>query len=150
VGTTPSYLTAHSYEIQEGASFTAADVAHHRRVAVIGQTVVEELFRGQSPVGATIKVNGISFQVVGVLATKGSNGTSNLDEVVVAPISTVEDSLTGFGPINSITVQARSETQLAGAEAEVTQILEHRHKITNASEPGFQVINQGSLLSTSR
>jgi putative ABC transport system permease protein len=149
VGTTPSYLTAHSYQIREGSSFTAADVAHHHRVAVVGQTVVEELFRGQNPVGATIKVNGISFQVVGVLAAKGSNGTSNLDEIVVAPISTVEDSLTGFGPIDSITVQAKSEAQLGAAEAEVTQILEHRHKITNTAEPGFQVINQGSLLSTS-
>jgi putative ABC transport system permease protein len=149
VGTTPSYLTAHSYQIQEGASFTAADVAHHRRVAVIGQTVVEELFRGQSPVGATVKVNGIGFQVVGVLASKGSNGISNLDEIMVAPISTVEDSLTGFGPIDSITVQARSQAQLAAAEAEVTQILERRHKIANAAEPGFQVINQGSLLATS-
>ena len=149
VGTDPSYLTAHSYAIQEGASFTATDTAHHRRVAVIGQTVVEELFRGQNPVGATIKVNGIGLQVVGVLASKGSNGASNLDEIVAAPISTVEDSLTGFGPIDSITVQAKSEAQLGAAEAEVTQILERRHKITNPSEPGFQVINQASLLSTS-
>jgi putative ABC transport system permease protein len=149
VGTTPSYLTAHSYRIQEGSPFTAADVAHHRRVAVIGATVVEELFGGGNAVGATIRVNGVSFQVVGVLAAKGSNGISNLDEIVAAPISTVEDSLTGFGPIDSITVQAKSQAQLAAAEAEVTQILDQRHKVKDTAEPGFQVINQGSLLSTS-
>ena len=149
VGTTPSYLTAHSYKVDEGASFTSADVSLHKRVAVIGQTVVEELFAGASAVGQTIKVNGSNFEVVGVLAKKGSNGATNQDDVVMAPISTVQDSLTGFGAIDSITVQAKSQSALNSAEAEVTQTLEERHKITNTSEPGFEVLNQGSLLETS-
>jgi putative ABC transport system permease protein len=149
VGTTPSYLTAHSYKVSEGASFTSSDVSQHKRVAVIGQTVVEELFAGASAVGQTIKVNGSNFEVVGVLAKKGSNGATNQDDVVMAPISTVQDSLTGFGAIDSITVEARSESSLNAAEGEVTQILEERHKIKDTAEPGFQVLNQGSLLSTS-
>ncbi|HEX4484164.1 MAG TPA: ABC transporter permease [Solirubrobacteraceae bacterium] len=149
VGTTPSYLTAHSYKVSEGASFTSADVSQHKRVAVVGQTVVEELFAGASAVGQTIKVNGSNFEVVGVLASKGSNGATNQDDVVMAPISTVQDSLTGFGAIDSITVQAKSQSALNAAEAEVTQTLEERHKITNTSEPGFEVLNQGSLLETS-
>jgi putative ABC transport system permease protein len=148
VGTTPSYLAAHGYHVQEGAAFTEADVAHHARVAVIGQTVAEELFPGQDPVGQTMRANGVNFEVVGVLAAKGSNGTSNLDEIVVAPISTVQDSLSGYGPIDSITVEATSESALSNAEAEVTQILEQRHRVKDTSEPGFQVINQGSLLET--
>jgi putative ABC transport system permease protein len=148
VGTTPSYLAAHGYHVQEGAAFTEADIAHHARVAVIGQTVAEELFPGQDPVGQTMRANGVNFEVVGVLAAKGSNGTSNLDEIVVAPISTVQDSLSGYGPIDSITVEATSESALSNAEAEVTQILEQRHRVKDTSEPGFQVINQGSLLET--
>jgi putative ABC transport system permease protein len=148
VGTTPSYLAAHGYHVQEGASFTEADVARHARVAVIGQTVVEELFPGQDPIGQTMRANGVNFEVVGVLAAKGSNGISNLDEIVVAPISTVQDSLSGYGPIDSITVEATSESSLSAAEAEVTQIIERRHKIKDTAEPGFQVINQGSLLET--
>jgi putative ABC transport system permease protein len=148
VGTTPSYLAAHGYHIQEGTAFTEADVAHHARVAVIGQTVVEELFPGQDPVGQTMRANGVDFEVVGVLAAKGSNGVSNLDEVVAAPITTVQDSLAGYGPIDSITVEATSESSLSAAEAEVTQILEQRHKVKDTAEPGFEVINQGSLLET--
>jgi putative ABC transport system permease protein len=148
VGTTPSYLAAHGYHVQEGTAFTEADVAHHARVAVIGQTVAEELFGGQDPVGQTMRANGVNFEVVGVLAAKGSNGVSNLDEIVLAPISTVQDSLSGFGPIDSITVEATSESSLSAAEAEVTQILEQRHRVKNTAEPGFQVINQGSLLET--
>jgi putative ABC transport system permease protein len=148
VGTTPSYLSAHGYRVAEGTGITSADVSHHARVAVIGQTVVEELFPGQDPVGATMQANGVNFQIVGVLAAKGSNGTSNLDEIVIAPISAVEDSLTGFGSLDSITVEASSESALSSAEAEVTQILDQRLKVKNTAEPGFEVINQGSLLET--
>ncbi|MFI5037389.1 MAG: ABC transporter permease [Solirubrobacterales bacterium] len=149
IGTTPAYLTAHTYKVQEGASFTAADVSAHKRVAVIGQTVVQELFAGASAIGQNVKVNGSNYEVVGVLASKGSNGATNQDDVVMAPISTVQDSLTGYGSIGSITVEAKSESALNAAEGEITQILEERHKITNTAEPGFQVLNQGSLLSTS-
>jgi putative ABC transport system permease protein len=149
VGTTPSYLTAHSYKLAEGAAFTSEDVSKHRKVAVLGQTVVEELFAGQSPVGQSVKVNGASFEVVGVLASKGSNGATNQDDVVMAPITTVQDSLTGPGPVSSITVQAKSESSLNAAEGEVAEILEERHQIKDTAEPGFSVLNQGSLLETS-
>jgi putative ABC transport system permease protein len=149
VGTTPPYLSAHSYKIAEGASFTSADVSAHKRVVVIGQTVVQELFAGQSPVGQSIKVNGSNFEVVGVLASKGANGATNEDDVVMAPITTTQSTLSGVGPVDSITVQATSESSLNAAEAEVSTIIEERHKITNTAEPGFQVLNQGSLLETS-
>jgi putative ABC transport system permease protein len=149
VGTTPSYLSAHSYKIAEGSAFTSADVSQHKRVAVIGQTVVEELFAGQSAVGQNMKVNGSNFEVLGVLASKGSNGATNEDDVVMAPITTVQNTLSGAGPIDSITVQAKSESQLNAAEAEVATLIEERHKITDTAEPGFQVLNQGSLLETS-
>jgi putative ABC transport system permease protein len=149
VGTTPSYLTAHTYKIAEGSSFTSEDVSKHRRVAVIGEEVVQELFSGESAVGQNMKVNGSNYEVVGVLAKKGTNGTTNEDDVVMAPITTVQDSLSGAGPIDSITVQAKSESSLNAAEAEVTTILEERHKVKDTAEPGFSVLNQGSLLETS-
>jgi putative ABC transport system permease protein len=149
IGTTPSYLTAHSYALAEGRSLLAEDVAKHRRVAVIGREVVQELFGGGSAVGQTMKVNGSNYEVVGVLAKKGTNGTTNQDDVVMAPITTVQDSLTGVGAIDSITVQAKSESSLNAAESEVKQIIEERHKIKNTEEPGFNVLNQGSLLETS-
>jgi len=149
VGTTPSYLTAHTYKVAEGSSFTSADVSQHKHVAVIGQTVLQELFAGQSAVGANIKVNGSNFEVVGVLASKGTNGATNEDDVVMAPITTVQDALTGPGTIDSITVEGKSESTLNDAEAQATQIIEERHKITDTAEPGFSVLNQGSLLETS-
>ncbi len=149
IGTTPSYLTAHSYGIAEGRGLTSEDVSRHRRVVVLGEEVAQELFGGSGAVGQTIKVNGGNQEVVGVLAKKGTNGTTNQDDVVMAPITTVQESLSGVGPIDSITVQAKSESSLNAAEAEVKQIIEERHKIKNTEEPGFNVLNQGSLLETS-
>ena len=149
VGTTPSYVVAHSYRVQEGSSFTGEAVSRHRRVALIGQTVEQELFAGTSAVGQSIKVNGNNFQVIGVLASKGSSGSTNEDDVVMAPMTTVQDTLTGYGSINSITVEGNSQSTLNAAESEVSQILEERHKVKNTAEPGFSVLNQGSLLETS-
>src|SRR4051794_7998285 len=131
-GTTPSYVTARSYAIAAGAMFTSKDVAQHKRVVVIGPTVVSDLFGGQDPVGQSIRVGGSAFQVVGVTAAKGSNGTQDEDDIVLAPITAVQDVLTGYGGLSSITVQARSAASLDAAQAEVTQILTEREHVTDA------------------
>jgi putative ABC transport system permease protein len=148
VGTTPSYLTAHTYQLAEGASFTSRDVSEHSAVVVIGPTVAENLFAGANPIGQSIQIDGASFQVIGVTRSKGASGALNQDDVAMAPISTVQDQLTGYGPLSSITVQAKSQDKLNAAEAEVSSILEGQLG-TTAANPGFNVINQGSILEAS-
>ncbi|HEX4549839.1 FtsX-like permease family protein, partial [Pseudomonas sp.] len=112
-------------------------------------TVVSNLFSGQDPVGQTIQVGGSQYQIIGVTASKGSNGIQDQDDVVFAPITAVEDTLTGYGGLNSLTVQATSATTLNAAQAEVTQILDTTLHVTDPTNPGFQVINQGSVLQAS-
>jgi putative ABC transport system permease protein len=154
-GTTPSYATARNYEVAQGEMFTNKDVKDHDRVVVLGPTVVANLFSGADPVGQTIKMGGSSFTVVGVTKAKGSNGTTDQDDVVFAPLTAVQDALSGYGSISQIVVQAKSEGSLNAAQAEVTAILNERHDIAaTASASGtttssFQVINQGSILETS-
>ena len=145
VGTTPSYATTRSYAIAAGAMFTAQDVKQHARAVVIGPTVASNLFAGQSPIGQTLRVNGTSFTVVGMTKSKGSNGVSDQDDVVIAPITAVQDTLTGYGSLSSIVVQARSAGSLDAAQAEVTSIIEGAHHVTDPSNPGFTVINQGAV-----
>ena len=123
VGTTPSYEAARSYTMAEGSWFTDAEVQNHSRVLVVGPTVVSELFGGADPVGQTIQVNGANFQVIGVTASKGSNGTSNQDDTAIAPLTAVQDTLTGYGNVDQIIVQAKSRGQLNAAQTEVTNIL---------------------------
>jgi putative ABC transport system permease protein len=149
-GTTPSYQAAHSYTMANGSWFTTAAERAHARDLVVGPTVVSELFAGANPVGDTVQVNGTNFTVVGVTNSKGSNGTSNQDDLAVAPLTAVQDTLSGYGSISSITVQAKSRQQLNAAQTEVTDILDQRHPPASGSTTSsFNVINQGSILQTS-
>jgi putative ABC transport system permease protein len=149
IGTTPAYLNAHTFTVAAGSDFTTADVTHRSRVLVIGPTVVTNLFAGQDPVGQTLQVGGANYQVVGVTATKGSNGVADQDDVAFAPLTAVQDTLTGYGDLSSITVQARSRDKLNAAEAEVTSVLDASHHIAASGTADFRIINQGSILAAS-
>jgi putative ABC transport system permease protein len=151
VGTTPDYEQARSYSTGAGSWFTSAQENSHARVLVVGPTVVSQLFGAQDPVGDTVQVNGTSYQIVGVTASKGSNGTANQDDVAFAPLTAVQDTLTGYGSVNQIVVQAKSEQQLGAAQTEVTDLLNQLDPPSPGSgqASNFQVINQGSILQTS-
>jgi putative ABC transport system permease protein len=151
IGTTPSYEQARSYSLSSGSWFTSQQEASHARVMVVGPTVVSELFGGQDPVGDTIQVNGTNFQIIGVTAPKGSNGTSNQDDVGIAPLTAVQDTLTGYNSINQIIVQAKSRQLLNPAQTEVTNILNQVDPPSASSLTGsnFNVINQSSIIQTS-
>jgi putative ABC transport system permease protein len=153
-GTTPSYQHARGYTLSEGSWFTAADERNHSRVIVLGPTVVSELFSGADPVGDTVKVNGTNFTVAGVTASKGSNGTSNQDDVAIVPLTAAQDTLTGYGSLASIVVVAKSRQVLSAAQTEVEDILNQLDPVTtpsssSGSSSNFQVINQSSILSAS-
>jgi putative ABC transport system permease protein len=145
VGTTPSYAEARNYEVESGSFFTAGQVKERARVAVIGPEVASELFPSQSAVGKTIEANGKSFEVIGVTKSKGSSGTQSQDDIVIAPITAVEDTLAGYGELSSIVVQAASKTAIPEAEAQITSILDERHGVSE----GISVINQGSIIEAS-
>jgi len=145
IGTTPPYAEAHNYTIESGQFFTAAQVSERARVAVIGPEVATELFPGESAVGKTIQANGVNFEVIGVTKSKGSSGTQSQDDGVIAPISAVEDTLSGYGEVSSIAVEATGKDTVAAAEAQITQILDERHEVSE----GISVINQGSIIEAS-
>jgi putative ABC transport system permease protein len=151
IGTTPSYRSARDETLAAGTWFTAAQERDHARVLVVGPTVVQELFGGADPVGASVQVNGTSFQVIGETASKGATGATNQDDVAIAPLTAVQDTLTGYGAISSITVQARSAAALGPAQTEVTTILNRLLPATPGSTSSpVEVINQGSILQTAQ
>ncbi|EHN11805.1 protein of unknown function DUF214 [Patulibacter medicamentivorans] len=146
IGTTPGYAAASNYEVAQGAMFSAAQAKARERVAVVGPTVVQNLGIG---VGSSVRINGVAFRVIGVTASKGASGATNQDDLVMAPITAVQDALAGYGSISSITVQARSQGALDAAQAEVTEILDQRHPTASGGSSSFTVINQGSILAAS-
>jgi putative ABC transport system permease protein len=94
VGTDAAYLTSTNRSIAAGRGLTADDVAGHDRVAVIGQTTAANLFgAGTDVIGQSIQINGVAYDIVGIQATKGSNGNQDLDDIVVAPYTAVQDTL---------------------------------------------------------
>jgi putative ABC transport system permease protein len=148
IGTTATYSEAKNATVQAGSFFTQADVTNHSRVVVLGTTVVTNLFGNVNPIGETIKVNGVNFTVQGVLTTKGSNGFQDQDDIVLAPLSTVQELITGAtGGLSQIVVEAKSAGQVNAAAAEATSILTPNHS-SNGS-PTFRVLNQASLLQAS-
>ena len=150
IGTTPNYLAADDYTIAAGSPITQLDVTNRKRVVLIGQTVLSNLFSsGQNPLGQTIQLGSASFEIIGVLAEKGSSGITNQDSVVIAPYTAVQDELTGYAPFSELLVQAKSTASLNNAATEVEDILAAEADTTVANLP-FSVINEGTLLTTAQ
>ncbi|MEU7913555.1 ABC transporter permease [Microbispora bryophytorum] len=148
VGTYPSYFEASNKPVAKGAYFYNDDVLAARKVVVIGQTVAENLFGTVEPLGKQITVSGVPFTVVGVLKEAGSSGFQDADDVAVAPLPAVQQSLTGFGPLGQILVQAKSAEAVDAAQTEVTEVLDQRHGITNAAGADYRILNQATLQET--
>lgn len=148
VGTYASYLGAESYTVASGSSFTQQDVRAGRKVVVIGQTVASELFDTVDPIGKQITVDGTLFTVVGVLDSKDSSGFMDQNDVAIAPITAVQGSLTGYGSLSQIIIEATSADTVTDAQNEVTAILNEQLKVTNAAAEPFSVRSASQLLST--
>jgi putative ABC transport system permease protein len=98
-----------------------------------------------------VQINGVSFQVVGLQAAKGSNGTQDLDDFAVAPYTAVQDTLTGVtGGYPQVIVEARTAASENDAQAEIVTTLDSRHHLSATATSPFTVLNQGSLLQTSQ
>ena len=149
IGSTPSYMTATNYTVSAGRAITATDVARHAQVVDIGADVASNLFAvGSNPIGQEIQLGSAQFQVVGLLAAKGTSGLTNQDAVAIAPYTAVQDQLTGESQsFSELLVQGKSSATLTLAQSEVESILAAQNDTTVADLP-FRVLNEASLLST--
>jgi putative ABC transport system permease protein len=149
IGTTPAYAEARKETVTEGTFITASDERDHARVAVIGTTVVQNLFGTTTdPLGQTIQLNGSSFQIEGVLKSKGSNGIQDQDDIVIVPLSTAQDLLVGqSGQLSQIVIEATSAKAVNNADAEATAILTPNHSNSNGTA-AFSILSQSALLQT--
>jgi putative ABC transport system permease protein len=145
VGTYPGYLPASNLSVAQGSTFSTDDVTAGRRVVIIGSTVAEALFPTGSPVGQQLTAGGSLFTVIGVLAAKGGSGFNDPNDIAVAPVSAVQQALTGYGGLNQILVQATGPDTVDAAQAEVTAILNQELHVTTGTSP-FRILNQTQLL----
>ncbi|WP_031069423.1 ABC transporter permease [Streptomyces sp. NRRL WC-3742] len=146
VGTYPSYFETANQKVAHGDYFTDDDVLGSRKVAVLGATTAKQLFDTEDAIGKRIVLGGTPFTVVGVLQAKGGTGFTDPDDVVIAPLPTVQNAFTGFGPVSQILVQASSADTTTAAQSEITRVLLGTHAIADPSKPDFRITNQASLL----
>lgn len=146
-GVAPTYTFIRSWPVSAGRFFDQSDVAATAKVAVLGATVVQQLFPGgQSPIGATVIVKGAPFTVIGVLAPLGQSGMGqDQDDTVLIPYTSAMERLTGLATVNSLMVSAADSSDIDPVQQRLTQLLEQRHRIVAPQPDDFQVRNLQSI-----
>ena len=145
-GTTPPYFDIRNWTFASGAPFTADDVQRSADVAVLGHTVVENLFGDIDPIGKTIRIGNLPFEVVGVLASRGDSGMGHdQDDTIMVPITTYEKKISGQDWYQWIVVSAVSKDGTYAAQQEINGLLLDRHRIRPGGDPDFFVRNLADM-----
>ena len=148
-GVSPDYLTIRDWSLKDGITFSTQHVNAADKVCIIGQTVVENIFGSEDPIGKIIRFNKIPMKVIGVLSEKGENAFGqDQDDIILAPYTTVQKRILANPYIQTIYASAVDENSTELATAEVTEILRTSHKLKASDEPDFSVRTQAELIST--
>ncbi|MFA0747362.1 ABC transporter permease [Fervidibacter sp.] len=143
VGVTANYPVVRAYKVEKGRFFTEHEDLANARVAVLGQTVVANLFgENSNPVGKTIRINGIPFKVIGVLAKKGALGPMDLDDQILIPLRTAMYRLFGTEYLNTISVQIVRNEFVTAAMEEIERILRRSHRLPPNKPSDFTMRTQ--------
>jgi putative ABC transport system permease protein len=148
LGATPAYLNVNNFSLAEGSFVTRDDVQARTKVAVLGATTHATLFDGQSAVGRDIKIAGVNFRVIGVLAAKGQQGFRDPDDQIIVPLTTAQKRLFGIDHLRAINVSVTSEKNMDEAQAEIEALLAIRHRIGPGADPDFNIRSQKEILAT--
>jgi putative ABC transport system permease protein len=149
-GVSEEYLGIKKLAIKNGRIFTANEIKNMSKVCLLGQTVVENLFgAGADPVGLSIRIKNLPFQIIGTLADKGESGMGqDQDDLILAPYTTVQRRLAAIDYINGIYVSAVSEEKSELAQSEIEEILRNTHKLKEEDENDFRIMSQTELMTT--
>ena len=154
-GVTQQYQDVRSYDVASGRFITDGDNKSQSKVAVLGSQTAEDLLGGLSPIGKTISIDGIKFEVVGVLESKGSSGFGSSDDAVFIPLDTGYDKVfgstanyNGKKTVNEIIVSVKTTDLMDTVSAQMEYMLRRSHKLETADESDFNIMNQTDTLDT--
>jgi putative ABC transport system permease protein len=153
IGTTPAYFTVSTAAVASGTAFTNAEVTSADKVAVIGSTLASELYPTGSALGQSIEVDGTPFTVVGILATQSSTGFDDPNSEIIAPITRVQRSYTGFGSLTELLAAAKTSSGVTAAQGELGVELNQLLGVSAADAASdtdlpYTITNASTLLST--
>lgn len=151
-GVTPDYLVIGNWEIDKGAAFTLKDLKAASSYVILGQTVVDELFGAENPIGKSIRLNNRPFLVIGTLKEKGAGLTGDdQDNVIFMPFTTLRQKIRGARQpqmINVGFVKVATEDKLEAVMQRITYLLRARHHLKENTEDDFTVRNMAELVAT--
>jgi putative ABC transport system permease protein len=149
-GTTGNILNVRDWPLAAGRSITDEDVRSASKVALLGRTVVDNLFGGIDPIDQIVRIKKIPFRVIGVMAVKGQSVTGqDQDDAVIVPISSAQKKLFGTafpGMVRQIMVKATNSENLDRAEKQVTELLRQRHRTGQKKEDDFSIRNLTQMM----
>jgi len=147
-GTEPEYIDVRSWPMAEGDFFTSQDMDLASNVAVIGETVRQNLFGATDPIGQTIRIKNLPFRVVGLLSPKGQSAAGmgqDQDDTILVPLTTLLKKITGQDWLQNVMVSAVSREASYTAEQQITSLLRDRHRIRQGQPDDFFVRNQADM-----
>ena len=154
-GVTPAYLEVRDWKIAQGRMFDDREARQARKVVVLGQTVVDNMFPNVDPIGQRIRLSGGAYEVIGVLESKGQSGMGqDQDDIALAPLQTVKRRVAGrqgrADTVSSISIKAVSEDAVQRVQDDVTALLRQRHRIQKGDADDFTVQNLNSIAATAQ
>ncbi|HNU96021.1 MAG TPA: ABC transporter permease [Candidatus Magasanikbacteria bacterium] len=148
-GIDSEYFPLRNIELEVGGNFTEMQFKSKNKVVILGPTTRDTLFgENVDPVGQKIRIDGQEFTVVGVTKAKGGTGMGSMDDLVYVPLGTAQQYITGNNRLNNISVQVSKANLMSSVQAEITALLLERHKISDAINADFSIMNQADMLST--
>jgi len=152
MGTSDTYTAVRNLSIDQGSFISSQDVNNVSKVAVLGPTVITDLFGADAvasdAIGQTIKINKMEFKVVGVTNTKGGSGFQNQDDRIYIPYTVSQRYFSGNKYLSEIDLQISSPNLMTNAQNDVTSLLLSRHNISDPTLADFTVQNQADILSS--
>jgi len=149
IGATAIYAPVHNITLSSGEFISDNHNTSLSKVAVLGAQVVTDLFgETADPTGETIRINGQTLTIIGLVASKGGSGFNNPDDAVYVPLATAQKILFGSTHISSIAIEAKNADVMTQAQNEIGYFLLSRHNITNAEDADFMIMSQSDILHT--
>ena len=145
LGTAVEYASMHAATPIVGRFFTEEELKKRARVVVIGMTPLRQLFGDVSPIGEFLKINRVSFQIIGVLPEKGSTGWRDQDDVMVIPLTTAMRRLLGKTYVDAIDVEVDAAEHLAPSQDAIREVLIHRHRLPASQQDSFDIRNMADI-----
>ncbi len=148
-GTTNEYLDVRGYTVSAGRSFSETEESSAQPICIIGTTVKKELFAAADPLGASIRLDKLSCEVIGVLGSKGQSAMGqDQDDVVLVPLRTVQRRLAGTNDIGTIYVSAAASRSTARVKTQIEELLRERRRIAPRAEDNFNVRDMQEIAET--